>query len=177
MPRCDRPNIDAGDGRRHNPATAHELAIDVVGRIAEAMLAGADELQEEMDAAILEAAPALAADASIAAETRASNRANLQRWVTAMVRRPGEPVSSDVPPEALDIARSVVRRGIELEELMTAYRVGQNVAWRRWMDAAAAEDIDGPLLMEVLELGSSLMFNYVDQVLDGVLAEANRERE
>ena len=95
--------------QRHNRVVT-VTAVDVVGHIAEAMLAGADGLQEEMDAAILEAAPGLAADASIAAETRASNRANLQRWVTAMVRRPGEPVSADVPPEALDIARSVVRR-------------------------------------------------------------------
>jgi DNA-binding PucR family transcriptional regulator len=154
-----------------------DSAAEVVGRIAAHMLAGADELGEEMDAAILEAAPALAADASIAAETRASTHANLQRWVTAMVRRPGEPVSADVPPEALDVARSVVRRGIDLEELMTAYRVGQNVAWRRWMEAAAEEKLDGRLLIEVLDVGSSLMFNYVDAVLDGVLAEAARVRE
>jgi DNA-binding PucR family transcriptional regulator len=162
-----------GDGTM---SAVGEPAVEVVARIAEQMLARADVLQAEMDAAILEAAPALAADASIAAETRASTRANVLRWVTAMVRHPGEPVSADVPPEALDIARSIVRRGIELGELVTAYRVGQNVAWRRWMETAAAERLDGELLVQVLDLGSSLMFNYVDAVLDGVLAEAARER-
>ena len=47
-------------------------------------------------------------------------------------------MSSDAPPEALDIARSVVRRGVEPEALIHAYRRGQNLSWRRWMETAAA---------------------------------------
>ena len=79
-----------------------------------------------------------------------------------MASHPGEPVSEDVPPEALDLARSLVRRGIELDALLHAYRRGQNVAWRRWMEAAAATVPDGPELIELLDVSSELMFGYVD---------------
>jgi DNA-binding PucR family transcriptional regulator len=152
-------------------------ARELVGRVAREMLADADVLTEEVNAAIFEASPVLASDATIDAETRASTRANLMRWLSAMASHPGEPVSSDLPPEALDLARSLVRRGIELETLLHAYRRGQNVAWRRWMERAAATVSEGPELIELLDVASELMFSYVDQVVDGVLTQVQRERE
>jgi DNA-binding PucR family transcriptional regulator len=129
-----------------------------------------------MDAAIFETSPVLASDATIAAETRASSRANTMRWLTAMTNHPGEPVSGDLPPEALDLARSLVRRGIELDALLHAYRRGQNVAWRRWMETAAAV-AEGRDLIELLDVSSELMFAYVDTVIGGVLGQIQRERE
>lgn len=158
-------------------ASPRTRTAELIGEVAAGLLARAGDLGSEMDAAIFEAAPVLAADATIAAETRASTRANLQRWLTAMTRRPGEPVSEDVPPEALDIARSLVRRGIELEALVTAYRRGQNVAWRGWMETAAATVHDARELVDLLDRSSALMFDYVDRVLGRVLAQAQRERE
>jgi DNA-binding PucR family transcriptional regulator len=99
------------------------------------------------------------------------------RWLSVMASHPGEPVSGDVPPEALDLARSLVRRGIELDVLLQAYRRGQNVAWRRWMEVAAATVSDGPELVDLLDVSSELMFAYVDQVLGRVLGQIQRERE
>jgi DNA-binding PucR family transcriptional regulator len=150
---------------------------ELVGQVAEQLIARADALTDEMDAAIFETSPALAADATIAAETRASSRANLMRWLTVMANHPGQPVSGDVPPEALDLARSLVRRGIELDVLLQAYRRGQNVAWRRWMETAAATVTHGPGLIDLLDVSSELMFAYVDQVLGRVLAQVQTERE
>jgi len=37
----------------------------------------------------------------------------------------------------LDLARDVVRRGLE-EAILDVYRIGQNVAWRAWMAPPAA---------------------------------------
>jgi DNA-binding PucR family transcriptional regulator len=150
---------------------------ELTAQVAQALLAQADELADELDAAVFEASPALASDATIAADTSASNRAHLLRWLGAMVRHPGEPMSADVPPEALDIARSVVRRGVEPEALIHAYRRGQNLSWRRWMETAAATVPDKSELIEVLEDSSAAMFAYTDAMLDSVLAEAQRERE
>jgi DNA-binding PucR family transcriptional regulator len=99
------------------------------------------------------------------------------RWLRAMASHPGEPVPEDMPPEALDLARSLVRRGIELDALLHAYRRGQNVAWRRWMETAAAIVPEGPELIELLDVSSELMFSYVDQVIGGVLGQVQRERE
>lgn len=151
--------------------------IEYVGRVAEDLLAGAEALIEEINTAIFETSPVLAADATIEAETRASSRANLVRWLTAMANHPGEPVSEDLPPEAIDLARSMVRRGIELDALLHAYRRGQNVAWRRWMESAAKTVPERPELIELLDVSSGLMFDYVDQVVGGVLAQVQRERE
>jgi DNA-binding PucR family transcriptional regulator len=155
--------------------TARTAAL--TAQVAQALLAQADELADELDAAVFEASPALASDATIAADTSASNRAHLRRWLGAMARHPGEPMSTDVPPEALDIARSVVRRGVEPEALIHAYRRGQNLSWRRWMETAAATVPDKTELIEVLEDSSAAMFAYTDAMLDSVLAEAQRERE
>jgi DNA-binding PucR family transcriptional regulator len=148
-----------------------------VARVADELLADADSMLEEMNAAIFATSPVLADDPVIEAETVASTRANMLRWLTAMASHPGEPVSEDIPPEAIDLARSLVRRGIELEALLHAYRRGQNVAWRRWMERAAAIVPEGPELIELLDVSSALMFAFVDQVLGGVLAQIQRERE
>src|SRR5829696_6254249 len=130
----------------------------------------------EINQAIFETSPVLAGDATIEAETIASSRANMLRWLSAMANRPGQPVSEDIPPEALDLARSLVRRGIEFDALLHAYRRGQNVAWRRWMERAAEIVPEGPELIDVLEISSESMFSYVDHLVMGVLATVERER-
>ena len=156
---------------------AQAQTTDNVAAVAEQLLGRSDALLDEMNAAIFETAPVLRSDATVEAETTASNRANLMRWLAAMASHPGEPLSEEVPPEALDLARSLVRRGIELDALLHAYRRGQNVAWRRWMETAAETVPPGPDLIELLDVSSDLMFSYVDQVIGGVMSQVQRERE
>jgi len=151
--------------------------VDLLGDVAELMLGDLDELSDEMDAAIVEAVPALGADAAIAAEMSASTRANVRRLLTALARRDGRPPPDDVPPEALDIARTVVRRGVDLDVIFQSYRRGQNVAWQRWLGYVARVAPPGPELMQILETSSEVMFGYVDQAVARVLTEAQRERE
>src|SRR6478735_2879622 len=151
--------------------------VDLLGDVAELMLGDLDELGDEMDAAIVEAVPALGADAAIAAEMSASTRANVRRLLTALARRDGRPPPDDVPAEALDIARTVVRRGVDLDVIFQSYRRGQNVAWQRWLGYVARVAPPGPELMQILETSSEVMFGYVDQAVARVLTEAQRERE
>src|SRR6516164_2327603 len=91
--------------------TAAPAIAGLLGDVAELMLADLDQLGGEMDAAVFELAPALRADAAIALEVSASNRANVARVLTVLARRDGRPPPRDVPPEALDVVRTVVRRG------------------------------------------------------------------
>lgn len=144
--------------------------------IADRFEADLEVITEESDAAIFAAMPALASDAAIAAEVRASTQGNLRRFVT-VARHSGDPPPAAIPPEAIDIARTMVRRGIEADALYDSYRRGQQVAWRRWM--TCAEEVVGPgeELVAVLDLSLSLMFDYLDRVLGGVIAEMQRERE
>ncbi|WP_030184991.1 PucR family transcriptional regulator [Streptomyces sp. NRRL S-813] len=145
--------------------------------VAGRLLDEVDALLADIDAAIFEVAPILAEDPTLAAESRASSRANVLRWLTAMQLRPGEPVSRDVPLETLDLARTLVRRGAELDALVQSYRRGQNVSWRRWMDLAAANIPSRGDLVEVLQVSSALMYEYVDRVLDAVIKRMQQERQ
>jgi len=150
---------------------------EAMAAAARALLGRLDALQPEFDAAVFAAAPALAADAAMAADTSASNRAYLLRWLGGIARHPDEPVAADPPPEALDVARNVVRRGIAPDALIHAYRAGQNAGWQRWMEAVADVVADKRALVAVLEDSSASVFGYVDAVLGAVLEEAQRTRE
>ena len=158
-------------------ATARRTVIELTGDIAELMLADLDRLGDEMAAAEYELSPALGADAAIRTDISASNRANARCILTALARRDGRPPPADIPPEALDVARTVVRRGIHLDELYQAYRRGQNIFWQRWMACAGQAAPPGGQHAQLLETSSQFVFDYVDHVMGRVIAEAQRERE
>ncbi|MDT3397703.1 helix-turn-helix domain-containing protein [Streptomyces sp. B1866] len=152
------------------------VAAEWIRHVAEQIAAEVDELLPTVDEAIFKVAPVLADDPTLAAESRASSRANVVRWLTAMRVHPGEPLSRDAPPETLDLARTLIRRGVELQSLVQSYRTGVNVAWRRWMDVAAATIPSRGDLVDVLQASSTLMFAYVDGALDAVLTQMEQER-
>jgi DNA-binding PucR family transcriptional regulator len=149
---------------------------ELIAAVADRMMTKVDDVVAEMDRAVIDLVPALGADAAIVAEVSASNRANLLRFI-AVARRYDEPPPLDVPPEALDIARTLARRGIELDALFNGYRAGQQVGWQRWLEAAAEVIEPGPMFASVLEASLAVLFKYVDGVLSRVVAEAQHERE
>ena len=150
---------------------------DLIRATARRVLEEPGDLLAAMDTAVLEAVPALAADPAIAADASASNRANMVRWLQANVRDPGGHVPLDLTPEALDIARDVIRRGIAEEALLTGYRQGQNTAFRHWMRVATEEAGDAATLGTMLEGSSRSMFVFVDDILAGLHARMELERE
>jgi DNA-binding PucR family transcriptional regulator len=113
----------------------------------------------------------------LAATTRASTIANVSRWVTVMIARPDAPMGIDVPPQALDLAREFVRRGMERDELLTAYRTGQNVVWAEWMRCAREEGLDGDDFVAVLDAGSRSLFAFVDGTLAALARQIDAERD
>ena len=138
-------------------------------------------LVEEMTQAIFAAQPVLRSDESLAAEVVASSRANVLRWLGVTAQRPGDRVGPDVAPEALDIARDLVRRGIEREALVNAYQQGQNIAWRRVMTEMVATARTDPayvdVLDEALDVTARSLFRFVDDVLTNIAAQIDRERD
>lgn len=150
---------------------------------AEAMAAIADRLEQdidavvaEMDAAVVAATPLMGDDPAITAEVSASNRANLRRFLT-FARHVDDPPPVEVPPEALDIARTLVRRGIETDAAYHSYRRGQQAAWRRWMVCAEETAGSGAGFAAILSTSHGMLFEYVEEVLGRVVAEMQRERE
>lgn len=151
--------------------------IDRMGDVAELMLADLDDIVAEMNAAEIELIPALGADAVIVTEISASNRANAARLLTMFARRDGKMATVDVPPEALDLGRTVARRGIDLDAVFQGYHRGQSIVWRCYMAYAARVVPSGPLLAQLLEVSWQRIAEYVDQVVGSVLTAAQRERE
>jgi DNA-binding PucR family transcriptional regulator len=146
-----------------------------IAEIAELQLRDADALTAAIGTAILESAPILLEDPALTAEMHASNRANVRRFLSHQIAHPGQQSPSDIPPEALDLARTMVRRGVDLGVLANAYRRGQNVAWEQWMEKvlriAAPEE-----LPDVLAASATLLFSFVDSILTGLIAQIERER-
>jgi DNA-binding PucR family transcriptional regulator len=144
--------------------------------IADRLSANVDEIADELVAAQIELSPVLGADAAIAAEVHASDRANVLRFL-AIAHHADEAPPRDVPPEALDVARTLVRRGIEIDVILRAYGRGQQLFLERWM-ACADETVEaGPEQMRVTRLSIALLFDYLNDTVRQVLAEATRERE
>jgi DNA-binding PucR family transcriptional regulator len=157
--------------------TADPRIAALIRCVAQKLMSRVDEGVAAIDAAIFEVAPVLAEDPTLATESRASVRANVLRFLTAMQRSPGEPISRDAPLETVDLARTLVRRGIELEVLVQSYRRGQNAGWRWWTDAAMAAVKEREDLGELLHASSAVMFEYVDGALHSVMARMEQERQ
>ena len=154
-------------------------AMQVAARlaaVAERFEAELDSIESEIDAAIMEIAPVLSTDPAIVAELRASTQSILRRFV-ALSRRVDDPPPSDTPPEALDIGRTAVRRGIEIDTIYRSYRRGQHVAWRRWRACAEAVIGVNADLVIVLDVSLEVLSSYVDLVLGRVIAEMHKERD
>ena len=145
---------------------------------AELVLNAQSEWLEEMDQATLSVANVqeLADDPVLNAATRRSTRANLLHWAAANVSDPGAPVPANIGPEPLAIARDLVRRGLS-ESALQAYRVGQNVAWQRWMAIAFALTSDPDELRELLDVSARSLFEFVDATIAGIAEQIQVERD
>lgn len=130
----------------------------------------------EVDAAVLAAAPQrLSEDPTITLATIATDHANILHWAHANLLRPGAPVGANLTPEALDLARDIVRRGLD-DTTLNVYRIGQNVAWRAWMALAFTLTDDPHELRELLDVTARSIFAFVDETVAGLEEMIERER-
>jgi len=135
-----------------------------------------DKVFQDVDGAVLASQPGrTTADPRVTDAIRASNRANLAHWATANIRDPGARVAPSLGPETLEIAREIVRRGLD-DTSLSAYRVGQNIAWRHWMRTAFELTADPDELREMLDITARSIFTFVDETLAVIHEEMERER-
>ena len=165
-----------GYGRQMSWPPPSPAVRELIRQCAQIVVNARPEWLDELDAAVLAASPAVAADPELAAAVSLSNRANLFFWGTANVRDPGAPVPPNTGPEPLNIAREVVRRGLDAYAL-DAYRVGEGVAWRRLMDIAFELTSDPAELHELLDVCSQSIGFFIDATLTGIAAQIDAERD
>lgn len=153
-----------------------EPVKELIRQCAQISLNPRAEWLEELDADVLAASPALAADPELAAAVERSNRANMYFWGAANVRDPGAPVPPNTGPEPMNIAREVARRGLTAFTL-DAYRIGEAVAWRRLMEIAFELTSDPAELHELLDVCSRSISAFIDSTLAEIAARIEQERD
>ncbi|MGX6448944.1 PucR family transcriptional regulator, partial [Patulibacter sp. S7RM1-6] len=138
--------------------------------------AATEEMFARVDAASLaEHDAAVAEDPALLATFRRANRATIVHWAEAVLRDPGAPVPAHTGPEALTLARDLVRRGLDGRAL-EPYRAGQNAAWQAWMEIAFGLTADAALLHELLAVSARSIFAYVDATMAATYERIARER-
>ncbi|MFI5510691.1 PucR family transcriptional regulator [Mycobacterium sp. NPDC051804] len=149
---------------------------ELIRQSAQMIVNAPPEWLDDLDAAVLGSHAAIAADPELAGAVSRSNRANLFFWATANVRDPGAPVPPNSGPEPVDVARELVRRGLDAYSL-DAYRVGEGVAWRRLMRIAFELTSDPAQLHEFLDVCSRSISAFVDGTLSAIAAQIDLERD
>ena len=157
---------------------ASERVCELMRSGAEVLVSVPQEWLEEMHRATLssEYMRTIAGDPVLAEATRRSNRANLLHWAAANISHPCEPVPANLGPEPLAIARDLVRRGLD-ESAVDAYRIGQNVAWRFWMQIAFGLTSDPQELRELLDVSAQSINSFIDATIAGIYRQMEVERE
>ncbi|SHN43408.1 DNA-binding transcriptional regulator, PucR family [Cryptosporangium aurantiacum] len=150
---------------------------ELIRRGAELALHPPDAWVEELYAAALggERMRAIAEDPVLSEGARRTNVANVLHWATANLQRPGERVPANVTPEILEIARDLVRRGLD-ERSLDSYRTAQNVAWRHWMDICFGLTDDAAELRELLDVSSRSIATFLDDTVTALTVRMQAER-
>lgn len=129
-----------------------------------------------VDEATLESAPgAIAADPVLVSTWRTVNAQTLEHWLRAVIVDPDAPVPPLATQLGADLARDLVRRGLDASAL-DSYRAGQNVSWQRWMERCFAETSDLDHLQELLVVSARSIFDYVDATVAAITALVESER-
>ena len=154
---------------------AETRARDVLAEVAGAVRADLRPLAARVDAAVLAAVPALSADPDVRTALERSTEANLAD-VLALLAEPALPVDAGVPPEAVTLATTLVRRGVDPGDLVHAYLVGQNELWRAWMYELTDRLGSSTALIPALELSSARIFTRADFLVAQLMRHVDRER-
>jgi hypothetical protein len=108
-------------------------------------------------------------------ETESMCLANIS-LVVAMLRDGANPEGVQPPAEALRYSRELVHRGLPVESLLGAYRVGHGAFWRIWLEHMRTRIESREVLAEAVAYCSAWTFGYVDAV-SGPLATAFGEEK
>lgn len=151
---------------------------ELIRRGAEQLLHPPPALLEEFHTAMLDgiAHDIVTDEPALLAALRHVNEANLNQWITANIHAPGERVAPYVSTDAFDVARDLVRRGLDARAL-DSYRTSQAIAWRWWMMTCFTLTDDRDELRELLDLTSRSISAYIDDSIEALAVRIDAERD
>ncbi len=153
-----------------------QTAID---RVTQAVREREDELVDRMLERFADDVPdsAVGEDPDMTAVVRLSCHGNLQAALSQLAHG-GPPLPSGPPSQAIEAARTSVRAGVPLADLLQTYRVGQAVCWDAMLDAIeSAAEIGDQARTDALRTCTHFLFAYVDAVIPYVTEEYTREHD
>jgi DNA-binding PucR family transcriptional regulator len=135
--------------------TQHAAIVEVARTMSGDLDSVARELSETIHAQISEL------DHDLRPATHESCRANLGA-IMLMLSEGSRPGLATAPPEALAYAKEYVRRGLGLETLQRAYRIGQATLSRMWLEELRMRAEDAVELADTFGFFNDWLFQWVE---------------
>jgi hypothetical protein len=159
------------------PRAERAVDADEVVREAAAVLAPeAGEFAHAMARELVDHIPELGEGEEIFDGARSSCEGNITAvlWMLSQ----GVPAKqTEVPIEAVEFARTLVRSGIELPALLRAYRFGQAI-FSSWWTGQLRDRVEDPhVLASALDSSLTFVFEYLDSVCLRIVEAFTEERE
>jgi DNA-binding PucR family transcriptional regulator len=107
---------------------------------------------------------------------RRANYDNLLAWATANLRAPGEPVPANASALQLDVARDLVRRGLD-KAALDGYRTGQSAALHHWIQIGFEVTQDPVELQEFLTVSVASVGAFIDATMAALAEHMDAERD
>ncbi|MEV6059991.1 helix-turn-helix domain-containing protein [Nocardia asteroides] len=129
-----------------------------------------------LDAAVIASSETwLTTEPRLAEALRAAVRANFAHWATANMAAPGMPVTANLGPENVDLARDVVRHGFD-GAIFASFHAAQNAAVRLWTAKAFEVTRDLDELQELLDAVVRSICAYIDDTHAALYTLVDEER-
>lgn len=120
--------------------------------------------------------PELITDSPLLTLLHETVTANVDTYFSAI--RHNIPVSEvTAPAVALEHARRLAQRGVPVNTLVRGYRLGHSVALQLVLQEIRSAELEPDLSLSVLGAMSTLMFGYIDEMSQQVVAVYQAERE
>ncbi len=178
----DRESLHADGGANYGRFMAGKSGEDnaVVAKTAAMVASRLDDRLGETTRSIQELLvreiPELGGDAQLLQLLRDTVAANVDTYFSAI--RYNIPVKDvEVPTTALEHARRLAQRDVSANALVRAYRLGHRVALKIVLEEIRAAKLEPQLSLDVYEQMSAIMFGYIDQTSQQVVATYQGERE
>lgn len=159
-----------------NPVVNRLTANEAIIVCADDLLARLDDVTVQLSKQLAGSVPEFFEDEDLIREVEASAYGNVAAMLSVFR---AESAAEDVPirGEVTAFASTVARRQLPLESLIQAYRVGQTLFSRLWMDVLAEQITDQEVFIEALHRSFDELNTYLDRVVAQLVADYERERE
>ena len=154
------------------PLSSAQSAAAIVGRLDQRMAELTGSIQQTLVTEIAE----LRGDAQLLQLLRDSVDGNVATVFSAI--RHAIPIEKvELPTAALEYARRLAQRGVTVNALVRAYRLGHKAVLDAVLDEIRASDLEPPLSLAVFSQVSEVTFGYIDWITQQVVSTYQGERD